>query len=184
MRDQIKWDEKYRSRGDADILPSPFLCSLDPILPKKGRALDLAGGRGRNGVWLAQRGLNTTVADISPVGLALAQEHARAQGTSIETAQIDLSRALPADEWDVITSFYYLQRPLFDWFPEHLRPGGLLVFAQQTRKNLERNKHPSLRFLLEDGELPMLIKGLEVLSYEEKWMENGLHEARLVAQKK
>jgi tellurite methyltransferase len=66
-------------------------------------------------------------------------------------------------------------------FSQVLAPGGLLVFAQPTRSNLQRNPHPSARFLLEDGELPQLLRGLKVISYTEGWTEEGRHEARLVA---
>jgi tellurite methyltransferase len=62
-----------------------------------------------------------------------------------------------------------------------LAPDGLLVFAQPTRSNLQRHPHPSARFLLEDGELPRLLQGLEVVSYSEGWTDEGRHEARLVA---
>ena len=40
-----------------------------------------------------------------------------------------------------------------------------------------------LRHLLEDGELPGLVRGLEILKYEEGWTEEGQHEARLVARR-
>jgi tellurite methyltransferase len=37
--------------------------------------------------------------------------------------------------------------------------------------------------VLEDGELPRLISGLETVRYEEGWLESGRHEARLVARR-
>ncbi len=42
---------------------------------------------------------------------------------------------------------------------------------------------PGPAHLLEDGELPALVSGLEVVSSSEGWMEEGRHEARLVARK-
>jgi hypothetical protein len=50
-----------------------------------------------------------------------------------------------------------------------------------TRSNLERHTRPDPRHLLEDGELPGLVPGLEIVRYEEGWTEQGRHEARLVA---
>jgi hypothetical protein len=82
-----------------------------------------------------------------------------------------------------VASIDFLSRGLFDAFPRLLAPGGLLVYVQATRRNLERNHHPSARFLLDDGELPGLIRELEVLRYEEGWFE-ARHEARLVARKR
>ncbi len=58
-----------------------------------------------------------------------------------------------------------------------------LVFVQPTKSNLQRHERPSARFLLEDGEVPRLVQGLEILSYEEGWLEEDRHEARIVARK-
>ena len=56
-----------------------------------------------------------------------------------------------------------------------------LVVVHPTRSNLERHDSPGPHHLLDDGELPGLIPGLEVVHYEEGWSEEGRHEARLVA---
>src|SRR5688572_2866920 len=56
-----RWDARYRE-GAGATEPSAFIMSLDDVLPKSGRALDLAGGRGRHAIWLARRGMDVTVA--------------------------------------------------------------------------------------------------------------------------
>ena len=176
-----RWDARYRE-GAGATEPSAFLVSLDDVLPQSGRALDLAGGRGRHAIWLARRGMDVPIADVSEVGLALAREAAAQEGVQIRTVSVDLQRdAPPAGPWDVIVSFHYLQRSLFDWFPDALAPGGLLVYCQPTRRNLERHPRPGADHLLEDGELRRLLKRLDVVRYEEGWLEEGRHEARLVA---
>jgi tellurite methyltransferase len=176
-----RWDRRYREGGGATE-PSAFLLSLDGLLPRRGRALDLAGGRGRHALWLAARGLKVTLADVSPVGLALAREAAEERRLPIRTVEVDLAaEPPPAGPWDVLVCFHYLHRPLFRHFPALLAPEGLLVFCQPTRRNLERHLRPSERHLLAEGELPRLVTGLLVLSYEEGWTEEGRHEARLVA---
>jgi SAM-dependent methyltransferase len=88
---------------------------------------------------------------------------------------------LPPGPFNVVLCLNFLWRPLFAALPEVLAPGGLLVFAHPTRSNLQRHAHPSTRFLLDDGELPGLLQGLERVSYTEDWTEEGRHEARLVA---
>lgn len=176
-----RWDERYRE-GAGATEPSSFLLSLDDRLPRRGRALDLAGGRGRHAVWLARRGLDVTLADVSEVGLRLAREAAESEGVRIRTVAVDLERdPAPPGPWDVIVVFHYLHRPLFERFPELLAPGGLLVYCQPTRRNLERHERPPARFLLEEGELPRLLGPLEVVRHEEGWLEEGRHEARVVA---
>lgn len=151
--DRAKWDTRYAERGALDE-PSEMLVSLVGELPTSGRALDVAGGAGRNSVWLAGRGLDVTAVDVSAVGLSLARERAAAAGVSVATVVADLETdPLPAGPWDLIISFHYLHRPLFDQFPLVLAPGGVLVFVQPTQKNLERHDKPPRRFLLDEGEL-------------------------------
>ncbi len=60
---------------------------------------------------------------------------------------------------------------------------GLLAVAHATRSNLARHPRPGPDRVLEDGELPGLVRGLDVLRYEEGWLESGRHEARLVARR-
>jgi len=181
--DRDKWNARYRERGQKTERPSSFLTSLD-LLPTSGRALDVAGGTGRHAIWLAQRGLDVTLADVSEEAISLAEDEAASAGVRITSRIVDLETELfPAGPWDLIISFYYLQRSLFDSFAEALTPGGLLVFAQPTTSNLQRNTKPPARFLLEDGELPGLVRGLEIIRYHEGWQEEGRHEARLVARK-
>ena len=176
-----RWDARYRE-GAGATEPSAFLISLDPLLPKHGRALDVAGGRGRHAIWLARRGLDVTIADVSEVGLALARDAAEHAGVSVRTVAIDLEgQTAPQGPWDLIVCFHYLHRPFFARVPSLLSPDGLFVFCQPTRRNLERHPRPGAAYLLEEGELPGLLGGLEVLSYEEGWLEEGRHEARAVA---
>jgi len=184
--DQRKWDARYAERGPQARPPARFLELAQDQLPREGRALDVAGGDGRNALWLAERGLEVTICDVSPEGLANAQTLAEERGLRLETLSLDLTSGdFPQGPFDVILSFHYLQRDLFPRFAAALRPGGVLLFCQPTLSNLERNPHPSARFLLEDGELASLVPdSLEVLSLEEGWLEEGRHEARLIARRR
>jgi tellurite methyltransferase len=83
--------------------------------------------------------------------------------------------------WDA--SYLEQWRPLFEAIPARLAPGGFLVVNHPTRLNLLRHERPGLLHLLDDGELPGLVRGLEVLSYAEDWTDEGYHEARLVARR-
>jgi tellurite methyltransferase len=182
MGDRERWNERHSRelRGE----PSPFVTSLDGLLPRRGLALDAGGGAGRHALWLARRGLDVALADVSDVALGLAADVAGREGLALRTLRIDLEEApFPAGPWDVVVCTYFLHRPLFDAFPSALAPGGWLVFAHATRTNLERNPRPGPRHLLEDGELRTLVRGLEVVRCEEGWFEEGRHEARLVARR-
>ncbi|MCM2334640.1 MAG: class I SAM-dependent methyltransferase, partial [Anaeromyxobacteraceae bacterium] len=138
--DRARWNDRYREEG-APAAPSPFVTGLDPLLPRHGRALAVAGGAGRHARWLARRGLEVTLADLSDVALGQARAAAAAEGLTLTLVQADLEAgAFPAGPWDLVLCTYFLHRPLFPAIRAALRPGGLLVFAHATRRNLER--HP------------------------------------------
>lgn len=183
--DREKWDDRYRRGDHLGDAPSPFLRSLAARLPRQGRALDLAGGAGRNAIWLAEHGLTVTVVDISAVGLELARTRAAARGLEVATVCRDLERdEPPAGPWDVIVSICYLNRALVPRLDRLLAPGGLLVYLQPTARNLERHARPPAGFLLAEGELgPLLPPSLEVVTLTEGWTEDGYHEARALARK-
>lgn len=179
--DRRRWNTRYREQAAARE-PSAFLRSLAEQLPTSGRALDVAGGPGHDALWLALRGLDVTLADISDTALERAAEAAREAGVTLNLQRVDLEEEpLPPGPYALVVCLGFLWRPLFPALPGVLAPGGLFVFAQPTRSNLQRHAHPSARFLLEDGELPGLLQGLKVVSYTEGWTEEGRHEARLVA---
>lgn len=181
--DRERWNARYREEG-APSTPSSFVTGLDSLLPRAGRALDVGGGAGRHALWLARRGLAVTLADVSDVALAQASRAAREEGLSLSTVLVDLEDApLPDGPWDLILCAYFLHRPLFAAFPGALADGGWLAFAHSTRRNLERHPRPGPAFLLAEGELETLVRGLHVIQLSEGWSEEGRHEARLVARK-
>jgi tellurite methyltransferase len=185
--DRERWNQRWRARANAvHDEPSPWLVSLAPLLPQRGRALDVAGGAGRHAVWLARRGLDVTLVDISDEGLALAETAARAATVPLTTVRADLDLdpdALPPGPWDLIVCFLYLDRPLLPRLTAALAPGGLFVFCQPTLRNLERHPLPRAAHLVDEGEARSFAAGLEILVYEEAWVDEGRHVARLMARR-
>jgi SAM-dependent methyltransferase len=185
VSDRERWNEKYANDTERRE-PSRMVTDLESWMPRSGRALDLAGGTGRHAIWLAQRGLDVTLVDVSDVALAIAREHARAAGVAIAIEARDAETdGLPRGPWDLILSVHYLQRSLFAQFAGVLAPSGRLVFVQPTKRNLERHARPSERFLLDEGELRGLVERgeLRVVTYEEGWGAEGRHEAIVVAER-
>lgn len=181
--DRERWNRRYAA-GSHTGPAAAFVVEAAAYLPATGRALDVAGGAGRHAVWLAARGLAVTLVDVSDEGLVLARRRAAAAGVEVDTVRADLTaEPLPPGPWDVIICFHYLQRDLFPAFAGALAPGGTLVFAQATERNLERHSRPSRRFLLAEGEAAALIRGagLDIVTADEGWDRAGHHEARVIA---
>jgi SAM-dependent methyltransferase len=131
---------------------------------------------------LAGRGLATTVVDIAPSGLALAEERAAAEGLRLHTLVWDLDDGVPEGRWDVVLVSFFLVRPLLAQLHRVVAPGGVLIHLHPTRRNLERHGRPGARWLLEDGELRG-VPGLETLHLEEGWGLEGRHEVRYVGRR-
>lgn len=184
--DREKWNARYAAAADeAPREPSRVLVELAEYLPAAGRALDIAGGAGRHSLWLARRGLEVTLLDVSAEGLAIARRRAATEGLRLETLERDVEAAgLPAGPWDLILCVCYLCRHLFDQFPEVLAPGGTLVVIQPTKKNLERHPKPPAGYLFEEGELMRGIRGLDLVHTAEGWLADERHDAVLVARKR
>ena len=178
--DRDKWNARYRAEIPPRE-PSAVLTGLAHHFPIRGRALDLAGGGGRHAIWLAQRGLTATLADISPVALELAAQRAAEAGVPLTTIETDLERdGLPAGPWDLIVCVCYLRRQLHPQFASVMAAQGILAVVQPTMTNLTWHAKPPADFLLNDGELPSLVSGLEVIYYEEGWLADDRHDAVLV----
>jgi SAM-dependent methyltransferase len=188
--DRARWDARWSATGTPEPAePAAALLEAEAVLPRAGaarapRVLDVAGGAGRNAVWLARRGYDVTLADVSPVALARAAGAAATAGVTLRLVARDVeTTALPPGPWDAIVVIDFLHRPLFDAFPTALAAGGVLLYAQPTKRNLERHARPGTRFLVDDGELRALARGLEVVRYAEGWLDDR-HVARLVARRR
>ena len=181
--DAARWNQRYTERPWPTD-PSPWLVENASLLATNGRALDVAGGTGRNAIWLAAQGWEVTIVDVSAVALDLARTRARSSDVTLHTLETDITDGhLPTGGWDAIMVFHYLDRDLFPSFPALLNPGGIVIGSLATVRNLERNERPPLPHLLEEGELATLVEGLEMVSYDESW-DDGNHDARFVARAK
>jgi SAM-dependent methyltransferase len=146
--------------------PALWLVDHQHLLPRAGTALDVACGRGRNAIWLAQRGLDTLAVDRDIAALVDLRAEAERLRLPLTTATIDLEGGdarLPAAAFDVVVVVRYLHRPLFPVLIEAMRPGGILVCETFTRAQAVRGKPTNPAFLLEPGELRTLVAPLEVL---------------------
>jgi len=134
MSSSLAWDERYS--GDGFLFgeaPNLFLLGQAHRLRPGLRALAVGDGEGRNGVWLASQGLETTSVDWSAVGLAKARALAAARGVALRTVTADLTRwDWPAEAFDVI-AWIFVHLPPADralacaGVRRALAPGGLLL---------------------------------------------------------
>ncbi len=186
--DRERWNAKWRERAGELETEAPFLRAHARHLPARGKALDIAGGAGRNAIWLARRGLDVTLVDVSDVALDKAERRATTAGLAarMKLVRHDLDTALPfAPLFDLVLVFHYLNRAQRDSYVSLLHEGGMLVAAQPTVKNLERHAKPGREYLLDEGEMDAWVRGLGmdvVVSFED-WTDDGRHEAAVIAKR-
>ncbi|HEY7745713.1 MAG TPA: methyltransferase domain-containing protein, partial [Desulfuromonadales bacterium] len=83
------WNSRWRDKADDSWEPDPWLVKIRPLLPV-GRALDIASGRGRNSLYLAELGLSVTAVDVSDEALAQLGREAARRHLPVETRCVDL----------------------------------------------------------------------------------------------
>ncbi len=139
------WDEAY---AENDYIfgtePNLFLTRCVDLLESGQHALALADGEGRNGVWLAQRGLKVHSIDFSANALNKARQLARLQGVAVTFEEADLlTWNWPAEHYDVVAAIFIqfaapAQRAqIFRHIRSALKPGGLLLLEGYTPKQLD-----------------------------------------------
>jgi tellurite methyltransferase len=161
--DRIKWDARYSGEEYLfSFAPSRFLArSLDLIcaLAPGRRALDIACGEGRNGIFLAQNGFEVTAVDISERGLARGRKRAEEVGVRVDFVRADLETYRLREVYDLIINFNFLLRPLIPLMVESLAPGGIVLMETILEAPSLQGEHHR-RFLLQQGELERLFSGL------------------------
>jgi len=153
--------------------PSSFLVENIGILPK-GRVLDVATGRGRNAVYLAQQGFEVDGIDISREALDAAEALAVESGVSVTFRLMDLENdaSLPQEAYDVIICFNYLYRPLIPQLKRSLRPGGMLVYETYIVEQALFGRPRNPKHLLQHNELLEFFHDFRCLRYREGILEN------------
>lgn len=193
---KARWDERY----DRDMYiygkePAAFLKQkIDGL--KKGKALVLAMGEGRNAVYLAQNGFDVTGVDISDVAIEKTNRLAEERNTTVNGVVADLTDYdMGKAQFDLITKFYYYEPSIFSQVIEALKPGGMFILEQFSIDHLKYRETSSFGprnpdYLIKPNELLEHFNSLRILYYEDTVVElnEGMHKGtaaviRLIAQK-
>ena len=181
------WDARYANDAYAyGTEPNAYLVEQRHRLQPGMKALVPADGEGRNGVWLAEQGLDVTSVDISEAGVQKMQRFADARGVTLHTVHADLTEwDWPTDHFDVIVSVYFhvgeaMRVQLHHAMLAALRPGGIIILEAFCPAQLAyRDVHgsggpPNLAMLYSAATLRNDFARAEVLELAE--VETELHE--------
>jgi SAM-dependent methyltransferase len=184
----FSWDVRYA--GDSylfGVTPNAFLTAQVGRLERGASVLAVADGEGRNGVWLAEQGLEVLSVDASSVAQAKAAKLAEQQGVELTFERVDLETwTFPVARFDVVAAIFVqfagpdLRARMFDGMKRALKPGGLLLLEGYGPKQLEyRTGGPSiLENLYTEAMLLEAFGDLEIVelkSYEAEIEEGAGH---------
>ncbi len=187
--EKSRWDARYTDRPEAWTQPDEFLVrAWDQFLCEglAGVALDLAGGAGRNSMFLLERGWRVDLVDISNVALGLAKEKSQVSSApgmlNTEALDLNVTGDLGRDKYDLIVVFYFLRRELFPALVAALKSGGMLIYRTYTIDRMNVPGGPTdPAYLLQPDELREAFTELDILFYNET--KTGKAAAELVARK-
>ena len=139
------WEQRFAAPDYAfGKEPNYFLASCKPLLPRSGKALAVADGEGRNGVWLAEQGLDVVSLDFSPSAQRKARALAKERGVAVTFLQGDVHTFdYPEAAFDLVaeifTQFSTPAERAMKWagMRKALKAGGLLIVQGYTPKQLQ-----------------------------------------------
>ena len=145
------WDERYRDEafvyGES---PNEYLAGQRARFLPGMRALVPGDGEGRNGVWLAEQGLDVVTVDLSEAGVNKARRLAEKRGVRIDAIQADLTTwAWPVGEFDIVAAIFLhlppeIRRTIHRNMLAALKPGGLLILEAFRPEHVQyREKYGS-----------------------------------------
>jgi len=183
-----RWNTRFAAPGFVfGTVPNAFLASQAPHLKPGMSALCVADGEGRNSVWLAQRGLEVTAFDFSPIAIEKARAFARESGVRV-AYRIGNVNDWGWDErqYDLVAGIFIQfvgpdeRAPMFAGMARAVKPGGLLILEGYGPKQLEyaTGGPKKLENLYTEELLRASFKDLEILhlaSYDAEVDEGAGH---------
>jgi SAM-dependent methyltransferase len=139
------WQERFAGEeyrfGTA---PNAFLKGQAHLLRKGQTALAIADGEGRNGVFLAEQGLDVLSIDFSPNAQEKARRLAATRGVHLRVEQADIINwTWPEAAFDIVAAIFFQfaapadRAKIFVGIKKALKPGGLLLLEGYRPKQLE-----------------------------------------------
>ena len=140
-----RWAKRYTTPGYLfGTEPNAFLKSQAHLLRKGQTALAIADGEGRNGVFLAEQGLDVLSLDFSDVAQDKARALAKQRGVSMRLAQADMTQWVWTPETFNVVVGIFIQfatppqrAAMFAGIKQTLKPGGLLLLQGYGLKQLD-----------------------------------------------
>ena len=147
--------------------PSPWVRRWSHLLPSGASVLDVACGSGRHVTWLAGNGCRVTGVDRDASAVEPLRSVAEVLVADIESRPWPLA----GRRFDAVIVTNYLWRPLWPTLIASLADGGVLICETFAEGNQTVGKPSNPDFLLKPGELLQACQGLDVVAYENGFLD-------------
>lgn len=195
------WNERYTEEGLAyGEEPNVFLTEVVDQVKPDGKVLVVGDGEGRNGVWLATKGLHVTSVDYSPIAIEKINAFAKKCGVTVNAVCADLNEwDWPRDEFDAVVAIYVhfpsqARTKMHHKMIDALKPGGKIIMEAFNKAQLDypSGGPPVLDMLFSEEELKSDFSTVNINEIYEKivYLNEGKYHVgdgavvRLIAQKK
>ena len=177
--------------GEPSPLISRYMREIK-LAGEAGPSLDLACGRGRNGLYLVKNKVAAVFADINEAALAAVdntlsnREYRQYKGLATSWP-VDFERA-DADpfgerKFGGIMVFRYLHRPLMEHIKQAVVPGGIVIYETFTVEQVRFGRPTNPDFLLRHNELQDVFSNWTVLySFEGVEEQDNAAKTRAISQ--
>ena len=147
MSDIERWETRFAAPGYLfGTAPNAFIKSKADLLRAKapGKALSIADGEARNGVFMAEQGLDVLSLDASVRAQEKARKLAQDRGVALHLERGDLEVwSWPLAQYDVIAGIFFQfltpdsRSKVFAGIKRALKPGGLLLIEGYRPEQLK-----------------------------------------------
>ena len=182
-----RWNERFASENYLfGKKPNRYLAEKIALL-RKGKALSIADGEGRNSVWLATQGFEVDAFDFSPVAIEKAQKLAHAHQVRVNFHCSDWPNFdWQPEQYDTIAGIFFQfadpesRTKLFEKLNYALKPGGTLIIQGYGKSQMQyKSGGPGILENLYDEELLLSFfsgyKTLDLRTYLEEVDEGPGH---------
>jgi SAM-dependent methyltransferase len=181
--DENTWNAIFKNHVGFTREPNRLLvAAVAGVTP--GRALDVATGQGRNGLYLASLGWKVTGVDFAMEGLRQAREEATAKRLDYEPVYANLdSYDFGIDQWDLVAMIYTPDHPAWiEKIKPSIRHGGMFVleFFAHTSSDSGGTDLAALEKAFAGWD----ISKHEIVEDTPDWAENRAKLVRFVARKR
>lgn len=166
------WSGRYGATQNYLFGKEPALSVKNHVaVLRKGKALDVAMGEGRNAVFLASKGFTVEGVDCVPKAVERANSLAQEKQVTIEAKTQNLDFFLmPLMKYDTIVMTYFKpQQRFFSEVRRGLVQGGTFLFEAYLSDHVRENPNSGidLNECYKPGEVLGLLRDFRVLFYQE-----------------